>query len=154
MRRRRNRKAFGLPRSATGMPCRPNSRSGLVLNRRARDRGAMSLGRLFGVLVLIAVLYAIFTQPLTSAAVARSGGSALASAGSSLTQFVSALTTGSTSTETAASTTGTTGSYTVRRGDTLSKIAGAHGTTAGTLAARNGLSNPNRITVGQRLSMG
>lgn len=114
------------------------------------------MGRFIGILVLILVLYAIVSQPLTSAATTRSIGSSLASAGTSFAQFFTALAGGSTSTSRAASTslTGTGGSYTVRRGDTLSTIADAHGTTAGALARRNGLANPNYIVPGQRLSMG
>lgn len=41
--------------------------------------------------------------------------------------------------------------YVVRRGDTLAKIAYRYGTTVYAIAAANGLSNPNRIYVGQRL---
>jgi LysM repeat protein len=116
------------------------------------------MGRVIGVLVLILVLYAIVSQPLTSAAMVRSGGSALATAGTSFAQFVTAVTSGSTSSTSRAASTSVAGtgasSYTVRRGDTLSTIAHAHGTTAATLAARNGLADPNRITPGERLSLG
>jgi resuscitation-promoting factor RpfA len=46
------------------------------------------------------------------------------------------------------------GSYTVRAGDTLARIAAAHGTTWQKLAAGNpGISNPARIYVGQRISV-
>ncbi len=39
--------------------------------------------------------------------------------------------------------------YTVKRGDTLSKIANKYGTTYQKLASYNGISNPNKIKVGQ-----
>ena len=42
--------------------------------------------------------------------------------------------------------------YTVRRGDTLSDIAGRLGVSVGHLVQTNHISNPNRIYVGQRLS--
>ncbi|MCA9869319.1 MAG: LysM peptidoglycan-binding domain-containing protein [Caldilineae bacterium] len=42
-------------------------------------------------------------------------------------------------------------SYTVRRGDSLSAIAAANGTTVSALTQRNGLANPNMIRVGQTL---
>lgn len=45
-------------------------------------------------------------------------------------------------------------SYTVRRGDTLTSIAGRFGTTVAQLATINKLSNPNRIYVGQVLKLG
>lgn len=44
--------------------------------------------------------------------------------------------------------------YTVRSGDTLSKVAAAHHMTWQTLAKINHLSNPNLVRVGQRLSVG
>ncbi|AKJ00559.1 putative chitinase [Archangium gephyra] len=44
-------------------------------------------------------------------------------------------------------------SYTVKSGDTLSGIAQRFGTTVGALAQANGISNPNRINVGQRLTI-
>lgn len=50
-------------------------------------------------------------------------------------------------TPTGSSPTGST--YTVRAGDTLSKIAARYGTTWQALAALNGLSNPNVLDVGQ-----
>lgn len=48
---------------------------------------------------------------------------------------------------------GAPGTYTVQRGDTLSSIALRHGTTITTLVRDNGLSDPNRIVAGQRLSV-
>ncbi len=45
------------------------------------------------------------------------------------------------------------GSYTVKSGDTLSGIAGRHGTTVSALAKANNISNPNLIHVGQRLTI-
>ena len=41
--------------------------------------------------------------------------------------------------------------HTVRRGEALSTIAGRYGVSTSTLAAANGISNPNRIRVGQSL---
>lgn len=41
--------------------------------------------------------------------------------------------------------------YTVRRGDTLSKIAARYGTSVSALMSLNGLSNPNRILAGQTI---
>ena len=41
--------------------------------------------------------------------------------------------------------------YTVRSGDTLSKIARKYGTTASSLAALNSIANPNQITAGMTL---
>lgn len=43
--------------------------------------------------------------------------------------------------------------YTVRKGDTLSGIAKAHGTTVEALASTNGIQNPNIIRVGQVLQI-
>jgi LysM repeat protein len=45
----------------------------------------------------------------------------------------------------------TTGTYIVQRGDTLGLIAARFGTTVAALMAANGITNPNRILVGQRL---
>ena len=45
------------------------------------------------------------------------------------------------------------GNYTVKRGDTLSKIAKAHGTSVKALVAANGLSNANVLKVGARLAV-
>jgi len=41
--------------------------------------------------------------------------------------------------------------YTVKRGDTLSKIARTHGTTVNNLVALNGIANPNQIAAGSTL---
>ncbi len=46
------------------------------------------------------------------------------------------------------------GYYIVQPGDTLSKIAARYGTTVQALMSLNGLSNPDRIWVGQRLRIG
>lgn len=43
--------------------------------------------------------------------------------------------------------------HTVRAGDTLSEIAQRYGTTVRELAKANGISNPNRIAAGQKLSI-
>ena len=43
--------------------------------------------------------------------------------------------------------------YTVKSGDTLSSIAKKYGTTYQKLAAYNGISNPNRISVGQKIKI-
>jgi len=43
--------------------------------------------------------------------------------------------------------------YVVQFGDTLGGIALRHGTSASALASANGIANPNRIYVGQRLSV-
>lgn len=41
--------------------------------------------------------------------------------------------------------------YTVQKGDTLSKIAAKYGTTYQKLASYNGIANPNKISVGQKI---
>ena len=41
--------------------------------------------------------------------------------------------------------------YTVKKGDTLTEIAEAHGTTYKELASLNGIANPNKIYVGQKI---
>lgn len=41
--------------------------------------------------------------------------------------------------------------YTVKSGDTLSKIAAKHGTTYQKLASLNGIKNPDKIYAGQKL---
>lgn len=41
--------------------------------------------------------------------------------------------------------------YIVKRGDTLSGIASRYGTTYQALAKKNGIANPNRISVGQKI---
>ena len=46
------------------------------------------------------------------------------------------------------------GTYTVVRGDNLTKIAKAHGTTVAKLVALNGIKNANLINVGQVLKLG
>lgn len=43
--------------------------------------------------------------------------------------------------------------YAVRRGDTLSEIAKRHGTTVSTLSKINGITNPNRIAVGDEIAL-
>jgi LysM repeat protein len=43
------------------------------------------------------------------------------------------------------------GTYVVRSGDTLNSIAARYGVSPSTLARTNGISNPNRIYIGQRL---
>ena len=43
--------------------------------------------------------------------------------------------------------------YTVQKGDTLSAIAAKYGTTYQALASYNGISDPNRISVGQVLKI-
>ena len=113
------------------------------------------MGRVIGVVVLLVVLYAIVTQPLTSASMVRSGLDGLASAGTSMIQFVSSVASGTSSgSVSSTSSISSTGTYVVRSGDTLSSIAAAHGTSASALAARNGISDADHIVVGQRLSLG
>ena len=43
--------------------------------------------------------------------------------------------------------------YTVKSGDTLSEIAAKYGTTTSALASANGISNPNKIYVGQKIKI-
>lgn len=43
--------------------------------------------------------------------------------------------------------------YTVKKGDTLSKIAAKYGTTYQKLASYNGIANPDKISVGQVLKL-
>lgn len=43
--------------------------------------------------------------------------------------------------------------YTVKSGDTLSEIAAKYGTTYQAIASQNGISNPNKIQVGQKLTI-
>ncbi|MBP2365447.1 LysM peptidoglycan-binding domain-containing protein [Pseudonocardia parietis] len=45
------------------------------------------------------------------------------------------------------------GQYTVRSGDSLSKIASANGTSVSKLASLNGLANPDALSVGQSLTL-
>jgi LysM repeat protein len=52
-----------------------------------------------------------------------------------------------------ASPAGVQNSYTVKRGDTLSKIAAKNGTTVKAIAEANGIANPNKIKPGQTLSI-
>ncbi|MFN8110565.1 MAG: LysM peptidoglycan-binding domain-containing protein [Thermoleophilia bacterium] len=47
----------------------------------------------------------------------------------------------------------TAGTVSVRPGDTLSAIAAAHGVSVARLAAANGITNPNLLTVGRRLRL-
>ncbi|MFE7111748.1 peptidoglycan-binding protein [Streptomyces sp. NPDC057575] len=49
--------------------------------------------------------------------------------------------------------TSSSGTYTVQKGDTLSSIATAHKTTVAALAKLNGLSDPNKLSVGQKLKV-
>ncbi len=46
------------------------------------------------------------------------------------------------------------GAYTVASGDTLSSIAEAHGTDTASIASRNGIADPDRISPGQQLVIG
>ena len=50
--------------------------------------------------------------------------------------------------------TSSTQTYTVKAGDTLSEIAQRYGTTTAALAKNNNISNPNLISVGQKLNVG
>ncbi len=43
--------------------------------------------------------------------------------------------------------------YTVKRGDTLSGIAARYSTSVSALVLANGLANPNKIKVGQKLAI-
>ena len=43
--------------------------------------------------------------------------------------------------------------YTVKRGDTLSGIAARYSTSVSALVLANGLANPNKIKVGQKLTI-
>jgi resuscitation-promoting factor RpfA len=52
-----------------------------------------------------------------------------------------------------ASTKASGGNYTVKRGDTLSRIAKAHGTSVSALVSANAISNPNVLKVGTSLSL-
>jgi LysM repeat protein len=45
------------------------------------------------------------------------------------------------------------GNYTIKRGDTLGKIAKAHGTSVSALVSANGISNPNVLKVGASLNV-
>ena len=113
------------------------------------DRG-MTVARLVGLVVLIFLLVTVISEPLNSAATARSGGSALGSAGTSIGEFVSSLTSGagtSTADDDLAS------SYIVRPGDTLSEIAAAHATTTDALSDGNDIDDPDLIAPGQELSL-
>lgn len=51
------------------------------------------------------------------------------------------------------SSTSTSGTYTIKRGDTLSGIAAAYGTTVKALADLNGISDPNKIVAGRTLKL-
>ncbi|MGS2592112.1 peptidoglycan-binding protein [Streptomyces hebeiensis] len=48
---------------------------------------------------------------------------------------------------------GSSSTYTVKKGDTLSAIAKKHGTTVAKLVSLNGLKNPDKLTVGQKLTL-
>ena len=58
----------------------------------------MSIGRVIGLLVLVVVLYAVITQPQTSASMTREGASSLMDAGDSVTSFMTSLVGNDTST--------------------------------------------------------
>lgn len=78
-------------------------------------------------------------------------GDVLVKTGHTAMNLTNGSSSGSTSSTTASHTTSTssTDSYTVKSGDTLSKIAKAYGYTVQKLASYNGISNPNKIKVGQ-----
>jgi LysM repeat protein len=61
--------------------------------------------------------------------------------------------TGQTSAPKPPTTAPSTGTYIVQQGDTLGKIAARYGTTVANLMRLNGISNPDRIWVGQRLKV-
>ncbi|RTE48741.1 LysM peptidoglycan-binding domain-containing protein [Actinobaculum sp. 352] len=65
----------------------------------------------------------------------------------------SSSTRSSTTQATTATSTGTATTHTVAHGETLSGIAKRYGTTTANLAALNSLANPNRIYVGQKLTI-
>ncbi|GLZ56292.1 LysM domain-containing protein [Actinomycetospora sp. NBRC 106378] len=114
----------------------------------------MSVGRVVGILVVVLVLYAIVSQPLTSAAMVRGGGNALQEAGTSMIQFVRGVApSGGSSGSGSGSAGSSAGTYTVRPGDTLSSIAARYSVSTATLAARNDLADADRIVPGQRLSL-
>jgi LysM repeat protein len=118
----------------------------------------VSVGRVVGILVVVLVLYAIVSQPLTSAAMVRGGGNALQEAGTSMIQFVRGVapsrgSSGSGSASSSGSAGSSAGSYTVRPGDTLSSIASRYSVSTATLAARNDIADADRIVPGQRLSL-
>lgn len=108
-----------------------------------------------GILVVVLVLYAIISQPLTSAAMVRGGGNALQEAGTSMIQFVRGVAPGgsSGSSSSSGSSGSSAGTYTVRPGDTLSSIAARYSTSQATLAERNDLADADLIVPGQRLSV-
>lgn len=68
-------------------------------------------------------------------------------------QVIKVSTTATTASSQAASSTNSNGSYTVKSGDTLYGIALANGLNWQTLAKQNGISDPNVIFVGQKLSL-
>ena len=87
-----------------------------------------------------------------SSSSSSSGSSSSGSTKSSETKPVEATTTSKAS-GASASTASAGGAYTVVSGDTLSDIAAAHGTTAQSVAQRNGIANADAITPGQQLAM-
>ena len=70
-----------------------------------------------------------------------------------LSESLSASATATAASSQAASSTNSNGSYTVKSGDTLYGIALANGLNWQTLAKQNGISDPNDIFVGQKLSL-